>query len=64
MSEKTPEQTTLCPRHISREILDEFLGWTRTAPMFLSSPEGRVFGEEMRSVICLAYEALENRDAT
>jgi hypothetical protein len=50
------------PRPITRDVLDEFFAWTRSAPMFLSSPEGRQFGEELREAFNLAYETLESRD--
>ena len=50
------------PRPITRQVLDEFMAWTRNAEMFKSSPQGRVFGKELREAINLAYEALENRD--
>jgi hypothetical protein len=50
------------PRAVTRELLDEFFAWTRTAPMFLSSRQGGWFAEELRAVFSLAYEALESRD--
>lgn len=60
---ENPLTVDLMPRPITREVLDEFFAWTRTASMFTSSPEGRVFAEEMRAVLSLAYEALESRNA-
>ncbi len=60
VSDKPESYTT--PRPITQAVLDELFAWTRSAPMFSSSPEGRVFGEEMREVINLACEALASRD--
>lgn len=47
-------QTTIQPRQITPGLLDDFEKWTREAPMFLSSPQGVAFAQEMRSVIRLA----------
>jgi hypothetical protein len=50
----SPEQTTVLPRPITPQILVEFMEWTREAPMFLTSPEGRAFAQELRVVLELA----------
>ncbi len=47
------------PRPITKEVLDEFMAWTRHAPMFSSSSQGRVFAEEIRDVIAMAHMWLE-----
>jgi hypothetical protein len=45
-------------REITHKVIDEFEVWTRRATMFVSSPEGRTFGEELRSIFALAHQAL------
>jgi hypothetical protein len=62
MSEADEIAATREPRPITRDVLEQFFAWTRSAPMFLSSPEGRQFGEELREAFNLAYERLESRD--
>jgi hypothetical protein len=62
MSEVDEIAATREPRPITRAVLEEFFVWTRSAPMFLSSPEGRQFGEELREAFTLVYETLERRD--
>ena len=47
---------TIEPRPVNTDLLAELMAWTRTADMFLSSPQGRAFGEELREVIILAAE--------
>ncbi len=45
-------------RPVTVNLLMEFEDWTRSAPMFLSSPQGTAFAEELREVIRLAARAL------
>jgi hypothetical protein len=47
---------TTRPREVTSELLAEFMAWTRSADMFLSSPQGEAFGAELRSVLLLAAE--------
>jgi hypothetical protein len=47
-------------RKITPELLNEFVEWTMTAPMFLTSPEGEAFAKEMRAVIGFAREGLRS----
>jgi hypothetical protein len=47
-------------RPITPQLLDEFAEWTQKAEMFTMSPEGRAFGEEMRTVIHLARIGLKH----
>lgn len=44
------------PRPVTTALLTELMAWTRTADMFRSSPEGEVFGAELREVFKLAAE--------
>jgi len=46
------------PRPVTTDLLVDFVVWTRTADMFLSSPEGATFAEELREVLKLAAERL------
>ncbi len=51
-------ETTDMPRPVTTDLLVQFVAWTRTADMFLSSPQGAAFGEELRDVFKLAAERL------
>lgn len=46
--------TTVKPRPVTPALLKEFMQWTREAPMFLTSPQGQAFAEELRVVFELA----------
>jgi hypothetical protein len=47
-------------RKITSTLLGEFEQWTRTASMFVSSPQGAAFGEELRAVFALAKKQLRD----
>lgn len=46
-------------RPITHELLDEFTEWTRTAPMFTGSPQGKSFAEELRDIFTWARIGLD-----
>ncbi len=50
------------PREITHELLHELSVWTRQSPMFLSSPQGKAFGVELREVFDLAHQALDMKE--
>lgn len=41
-------------RPVTPELIRDFIEWTGIASMFLSSPEGAAFGQELRAVFELA----------
>lgn len=56
---KPIQTTSRRPRPVTLSLLDDFENWTRTASMFLTSPEGSAFAEEMRAVINLARKGCQ-----
>jgi hypothetical protein len=46
-------------RPITQALINEFITWTRVSLMFLTSPEGKSFGRELRQVFRLAEIALQ-----